>query len=122
MDQQAFYAQVVGQVIRGARELQRVNLVTMATAAELSSSGWSRIETGDTTMTLAHLRKASRRLGVQPWTLIRQADHIAVELARSGVSVHDDRPRNVGNILMGGAAILAIVAGAAALTSKSTKE
>ncbi|MET0793700.1 MAG: helix-turn-helix transcriptional regulator [Polyangiaceae bacterium] len=114
MEQVTFYGQVVGQVIRVRRELQGTSLATMATSLALASaSGWSRVETGDTAITLAQLRKAAKTFGVEPWKMVREADHLAAQLEASGVVVHDDKPKNLGKWLLGGAGILALLAGVA---------
>lgn len=119
MEQSTSYVQILGQVVRGRREMKAIPLLAMAEAADLASvSGWSRVETGDTTMTLVQLRKAARTLGVEPWVLVKQADTIAAQLEASGMTVHDEKPKNLGKWLVGGAAILAAVAGVAAVTSK----
>ncbi len=103
--------------------MRGIPLLSMAEAADLSTvSGWSRVETGDTTMTLAQLRKAARLLGMEPWVLVQQADNIAAQLEASGMTVHDEKPKNVGKWLIGGAAILAAVAGVAAASSRKKKE
>jgi transcriptional regulator with XRE-family HTH domain len=112
----AFYGQILGQVVRGRRELQGMTLQAMATGVALASpSGWSRVETGETAMTVGQLRRAARRLGVAPWVLVRQADIMADQLERSGVTVGDEKPRDVemGKWLLGGAGLLALIAGAA---------
>lgn len=123
MEQATSYIQIVGQVVRGRRELKGIPLLAMAKAADLSTvSGWSRVETGDTMMTLAQLRKAARALGVEPWRLVQQADNIAAQLEASGMTVHDEKPKYEGKWLLGGVAILAAVAGVAAATSKKKSE
>jgi transcriptional regulator with XRE-family HTH domain len=123
MQQVTFYGQLVGQVIRGRREMQQLSLMTMAKSAALASpSGWSRIETGDTSMTLVQLRKAAHTLGMEPSDILRQADHLAGQLQASGVVVHDEKPKDIGRwLLLGGAGILALVAaGAAAAAATNT--
>jgi transcriptional regulator with XRE-family HTH domain len=114
---ETFYSQVVGQVVRGARELRHIDLAGMATAIQLSPSAWSRVETGGSVMSISQLRRAASTLRVQPWELVRQADDLAITLGRQGIPVRDDKPVDVGNVLLGGAAILAVVAGAAALAA-----
>lgn len=110
------YTQILGQVIRGQREMRRLGLLEVAKAVGLSSpSGWSRVETGDTTITLAQLRKAARVLKVTPTALVQQADALAARVEASGVTVHDEKPKtDMGPMLLGGAALLALVAAAAA--------
>ena len=115
MERATSYPQIVGQVVRGQRELQDIKLLAMAENAGMKSeSGWSRVETGDTTMTVSQLRKAAVRLGKDPWQIIKEADHIAAGLTDAGVKVHDDKPKGLGKWLLGGAAILTVLAGAAA--------
>lgn len=122
-EQATSYMQIVGQVVRGHRERRGIPLLTMAKAADLSTvSGWSRVETGDTTMTIAQIRKAARTLDMEPWTLVQQADNIAAQLEASGMTVYDEKPKNVGKWLLGGAAILVAVAGVAAASSRKKNE
>jgi transcriptional regulator with XRE-family HTH domain len=116
------YSQLVGQVIRGRRELAGISIARMAESASLSSpSGWSRVETGDTTMNLAQLRKAALALNVEPWTIIQQTDLLARQLAQNGVVIRDEKPKTARNVLLGGAALLALAGGAVAVASLSTK-
>jgi len=122
--QEISYGQIVGQVMRGRREMQGVTLATMAQSVALATpSGWSRVETGDTAMTLIHLRKAARKLGMEPAAIVRQADVIAAQLEASGVVIQDEKPKNIGKWLLGGAGLLALVAaGAAAAAAKPAKD
>jgi transcriptional regulator with XRE-family HTH domain len=116
------YAQLVGQVIRGRRELANITLSGLAESAQLSSaSGWSRVETGDTIMNLTQLRKAAQVLNVEPWTILQQTDHLAKELTAKGIVVHDEKPKTPRNWILGGAAILALAGGVAAAASRSSK-
>jgi hypothetical protein len=124
MQQEISYGQIVGQVMRGCREMQGINLLAMAESVALATpSGWSRVETGDTAMTLIQLRKAARKLGMEPAAVVRQADVIASQLEASGVVVHDEKPKNLGKWLLGGAGLLALVAaGAAAAAAKAAEK
>jgi transcriptional regulator with XRE-family HTH domain len=116
----AFYGQLVGQVLRGRREMQQLTLMTMAQSAALTSpSGWSRIESGNTSMTLVQLRKAARTLGITPADIVRQADLLASQLEASGVIVRDERPKDVGKWVLGGAGILALLAEAGVVAAAS---
>lgn len=105
---ETFYAHIVGQVIRSSREVRHITMTTMAAAAGLTSSAWSRVETGETTLTVSQLRKASTKLGVEPWTIIQLASRISTQLSERGVVVHDEKPQDVSK-LIGGAAILALI-------------
>lgn len=121
MKQSTSYPQIIGQVIRGYRELRGVTLEMMATVMGFQTrSGWSRVEAGDTTITASQLRMAARHLGRETWTVVKDADSLAMQLAATGVEVHDEKPKDQTAWLLGGAAILAIVAGAAAATTTTT--
>lgn len=85
----------------------------MATCLKLSTSGWSRLESGDTIMSLTQLRKAATRLGVPPSAIVHQADVLADQLEATGTRVLDDKPDELGDWFGGGAGILAVIAGAA---------
>ncbi|MCC6651556.1 MAG: helix-turn-helix transcriptional regulator [Candidatus Eisenbacteria bacterium] len=102
-----------------------MTLQAMATGVALASpSGWSRVETGETAMTVGQLRRAARRLGVAPWVLVRQADLMADQLEGSGVAVGDEKPKDVemGKWLLGGAGLLALIAGAAVAAATKDDE
>lgn len=62
------YAGKVGQAIRLLRSTlpKPLALEEMARAMDLSKSGWSRCETGDTVMTVEQLRRAAKVLGMKP--------------------------------------------------------
>jgi len=106
-----FYAQVIGQVVRATRAVRRIELATLATALEMSSSGWSRVETGESVMTVSQLRRAATALEVEPWALVQQADALCIQLAQRGIIVNDKRPAVGARVALSAAAILAIVAG-----------
>lgn len=81
-----------------------IDLPTMAKEMGMSASGWSRVESGDTTMTVAKLRRAAKALRIEPWVLVQQADIIVAssrddtrsELTMSqGPQPKTGRPRNV---------------------------
>ena len=105
--QTVYYGQIVGLVIRGRRQLQEIDLATMAARVGRSVSGWSRVETGDTAPTVVHLKKAARALGIEPAVLLRHADEIVDNLIAGGVSVENDRPR--GAPVLTGSALLALL-------------
>ena len=60
-----------------------VSLEAMAKALGYKdSSEWSRVETGDTEMTLTMLWRAADRLGTSPAALVKMADDLTEDLAR----------------------------------------
>ena len=70
------YAGIVGGLVRLYRQTNSIDLPTMAAAMGMSASGWSRVETGDTTMTVVQLRKAAAFLKVDGSHILRQADEV----------------------------------------------
>lgn len=82
------YAQIVGNVVRSQRTLRGISLSAMAEQIGFSASGWSRIETGDTTMTVAHLRSAAKMLNLEPSAVIQSADTLAARFEAAGIPVH----------------------------------
>lgn len=84
------YPQVLGQVIRLRRKEASISQGTLAEAVGLSSaSGWSRVETGDTSMEIRHLRGAARVLGTSPRELVEETDELCGKLGGLGVEVFD---------------------------------
>ena len=70
--------------------------MTQAAFAErlqLTQSGYSRLERGDTHFTAPQLRRAADALGVTPAALLKVTDDAARRLAAQGVAVLDDRPK-----------------------------
>lgn len=121
MNQATSYTQILGHVIRGYRELQGISLDAMAAQMGFQTrSGWSRVESGDTTITASQLRRVARQLGRHTWTLVKDADAMAEKLSVAGVVVHDENPRDKAVWLLGGAAILALVTGAAVASATTT--
>ena len=68
------YARTVGQTVRAMRNRRGQSLAVMATAVDVSIGVWTKLEAGETAMTVAQLRKIARALGVEPWEVLRRAD------------------------------------------------
>lgn len=61
-----FYTAKVGRAVRYLREVAGISLTEMAAAVHLTVSGWSRVETGRTTMTVDQLERAAKAIGKKP--------------------------------------------------------
>lgn len=70
----ATYSEVVGRTMRLEREIRGVSMRAMADHVGLTLSGWSRVETGDTTATVDHLRLVAEKLGTRPGDILDQAE------------------------------------------------
>ncbi|MCC7062100.1 MAG: SIR2 family protein [Planctomycetes bacterium] len=81
----------------------------------MSPSTWSRIERGESALTMDQLAAVAEVLDVSPSRILRDADNVAAQLARRGVHVERRRvPEAVaqGLALLAGAALVALVASA----------
>ena len=70
------YSIILGRLVRMRRELQNVQLSKMAEDMGLTTSGWSRVETGDTKMSVDQLYQACRILGFKPASIVQMADEL----------------------------------------------
>jgi transcriptional regulator with XRE-family HTH domain len=68
------YSAVVGRFVRLERECKKVPLSTMARKLGCTVSGWSRVETGETTMNVNRLKEVCDALKVTPSALIAEVD------------------------------------------------
>ncbi len=92
MDQQSAsfattYPAIVGKVLTDLRSQHDMQQKDMASAVGITQATWSRIESGQTSVTLEHLRSAAQTLGMQPSQLLAIADQSEVEAQFRGVSV-----------------------------------
>ena len=83
------YTALVGQVLLGHRGRKSLHQNVLAAALGVSQSAYSRIEQGDTTISISQLRVIARRLGIAPGDLLREADGLAERL--QGVEVSDEK-------------------------------
>lgn len=95
------YTALVGQVLLRHREERQLNQSELATALNLSQSAYSRIEQGNTTISVAQLRVISRRLGVAPSDILREADSLTESLRLQGVAVSDEKGVSPAAVVIG---------------------
>lgn len=106
------YGALVGQVILRRRKALGIDQSTLAGALGVSQSAYSRLEKGDSAMSLIQLRAVAPSLGCAPSDLIREADHLETRLGLSGVTVtmvekKDEQP---GAILLALGILAAVLA------------
>ncbi len=112
MDQQASnfattYPSIVGKVLTDLRSQRGMQQKDMASAVGITQATWSRIESGQTSVTLEHLRSAAQTLGMLPSQLLDIADQSEREAQFRGVTVVETK--SVAQLHPG----LALLAGAA---------
>ena len=105
------YPAVVGVVLAAARkEAEKgISQKDMAEAIGATVSTWSRIETGETALTIEQLALAAEKLGVLPSQILKKADEAILELGKKGVAIEATRISSAA-ILAAGAVPLASVA------------
>ena len=95
------YTALVGQVVANQRERLRLQQGALAAALGLSQSAYSRIETGDTTMSMSQLNALSQHLRILPSEILRRADALVIQLQAQGVEIISERPTDRAPLLIG---------------------
>jgi len=104
------YTALVGQVLLGHRGRQSLHQSDLAAALSISQSAYSRIEQGDTTVSISQLRVIARRLGMTPGDVLREADGLAERLQGQGVVVSDEKGIQPAAVMIGLGILAAILA------------
>jgi transcriptional regulator with XRE-family HTH domain len=68
------YAWIVGHFIRLERTSQCISLFDFAKRMHIGISGWSRVETGNTTISVEQLKKACDALEILPSELLARVE------------------------------------------------
>jgi transcriptional regulator with XRE-family HTH domain len=92
------YNMLVGKILQKRRELIEKNQSEIAEASELTQSAYSRIESGQTAITISNLRVICRALGLSADAVIKEADGLAKQLESQGVSVPLEKPEDGDNL------------------------
>jgi transcriptional regulator with XRE-family HTH domain len=104
------YGALVGQVILRRRKLAKLDQSALAEALGISQSAYSRLEKGESSMTLPQLRSIALRLGCSSTDLIRDADQLETHLQISGVTVTEQKDDQPGAILLALGILAALIA------------
>lgn len=104
------YMALVGQVILGHRGRKGLHQKDLAAALGVTQSAYSRIEQGDTAISISQLRVIGRRLDIAPGDLLRDADMLAERLRVQGVAVSDEKGIQPAAVMIGLGILAAILA------------
>lgn len=107
------YPAIVGRLLVAAREALGLDQAQVAREVGVTQPTWSRIERGDSALTVAQLAKAATALKTSPGEIMENADAAAEGLRAEGVTVHDERPAKAikaGMALIGLAALAFLIA------------
>lgn len=86
------YNALVGQVIQRHREILGKNQGEVAQALGLTQSAYSRVESGQTALTVSHLRSLASTLRTTPDSILFETDFLAKQLVKKGVQVPNEKP------------------------------
>lgn len=102
------YPAIVGKVLTDFRAQKGMAQKDMAQAVGVTQANWSRIESGQTSVTLEHLRSAARALAVPPAQILAIADQTEFQASAQGVSIVEAKGSSElhpGLVLLAGAAL-----------------
>lgn len=111
------YAALVGAVITQLRGDLKISQAELANTVGISQPAWSRIEKGESALTIDQLARAAKKLGAQPSEILNTAEKTIAEMKQQGLEVSYEKPRrstekensNTGLLLLGGAALAALI-------------
>jgi len=102
------YNAVVGRLLASYRETQGLEQAELAERLHMSQPSWSRIERGETNVTMEVLAKAALALNTSPGEIVDKTEQAKQGLEKLGIEVLLERPNKTS-----GEVVLALLAGAA---------
>lgn len=91
------YHALVCRILATEREKKGLDQESVAKAVGINRSTWSRIENGESALTIDQLAKACKALDRLPSDLLKQADEMSQSLERTGIRVSGERPKGNDN-------------------------
>ena len=88
MQAETSYPAIVGRIIEYLRKEQNLNQDQLANQLGLEQSTWSRIERGQSGISLEQLNEVSRILNTTPHKILQDADSTKSEFIKKGIKVH----------------------------------
>lgn len=107
------YPSVVGTVIEKLRKNAGVNQSEIASHLGVTQATWSRIEAGNSALTIEQLMQVAEKLGNKPGDILHIADQSVRQLESQGIKVEGKRlkdPLDSGLALVGAAVLGAAIA------------
>lgn len=108
------YNMLIGKILQRRRELIGKSQSEIAETAGLTQSAYSRIESGQTALTLSSLHVIAGALGLSSDKVVNEVDLLAERLKLQGVLVPVEKPENSDNtkaaLLIGLGILLMILA------------
>ncbi|HKT72546.1 MAG TPA: helix-turn-helix transcriptional regulator [Steroidobacteraceae bacterium] len=85
------YGALLGRVIEHHRTLRRVHQEQMASTLRVTQSAYSKLEKGQSSITVVQLNAVAARLKVPSATLLQDTERYAVRLRQQGVEITDEK-------------------------------
>ncbi len=104
------YTAVVGGVVERLRGQRGLTQSQIGDALGIGQSAYSRLESGDTAMTIAQLRAIAEHLATSPGGILREADALTDRLRAQGVEIKNEKEVSTGAILIGLGILAALLA------------
>jgi len=122
----ASYPAIVGAVLSATRKHHDHPQIAMSQAIGTNVSTWSRIESGESALTIEQLARAAYKLGVEPSAILRKADEKVAELSERGIETTPDRTwfledQRMGAVPLVGASLLSVIGVVGSVTSAIKK-
>jgi transcriptional regulator with XRE-family HTH domain len=105
------YRALVGRLLAIQREALGLDQGELAQKLNMSQSAWSRIETGQSNLSVDQLSLVAQALKTRPEVILKQAEDSRAQLQRRGVKVLSaaDEADNAGLFVLGAAALGALL-------------
>lgn len=104
------YARVLGAVVEHHRKRRSITQEAIAQAMGVSQSAYSRLEQGQSAMSVVQLRTVAAQLGLTPDEIVRDAEGYATQLQQQGVRITDAMPDSAAGVLIALGILAALVA------------
>ncbi len=104
------YATLVGRIVEHHRRQQGIHQEAMAQSIGISQSAYSRLEKGQTAMSVTQLRLIAEELSTTPDRLLRDSAQYASRLRAQGVDVTDEKPNSAAGVLIALGILAALLA------------
>lgn len=104
------YQALVGHVIERYRKAGNLGQEALAGALGISQSAYSRLEQGQSAMSVSQLRLIAANLGLTPGALLTEADVLVARLQAQGVEVSEEKPESQAGLLVALGILTALLA------------
>ncbi len=88
MQAETSYPAIVGKIIENRRKAKNLRQAELAEKLGVTQSSWSRIERGQSGLSMEQLLKVSDILGTSPHEILADADYAKAGLESQGIRVH----------------------------------